>query len=101
MFALLVITVAQMNQSSEFVVGGWDNRPTMTVAEGHRKNLAALKAAAEACGFSRTWVWDDGSADAQLWVLAGEESRKRTDCLNRWRTKHQSVQLKWKLPQSR
>lgn len=97
MFPLLVIAAAQIDQPSDIVVGGWDNRPTLTVAEGFGKNLAPLKTAAEECGFSRTWVWHDDSDKAQLWVLAGEASRERTDCLNRWRTKHQSFQLKWKL----
>ena len=101
MFSLLVIAAAQINQPSAIVVGGWDTSPTLTVAEGYGMNLAPLKTAAEECGFSRTWVWDDDSGKGLLWVLAGEASRKRTDCLNRWRTQHRSVQLKWKLQQSR
>ena len=100
MFSLLVIAAAQIDQPSAIVVGGWDNRPTLTVAEGNGKNLALLKLVAEDCGFSRTWVWDD-SDKALLWVLASEASRERQDCLNRWRTKHQSVRLKWKLHRSR
>ena len=100
MFPLLVMAAAQSSQPSAVVVG-WDNRPTLTVAEGYGKDLAPAKFAAEKCGFSRTWVWDDGSNDAQLWVLAGEASRERMDCLNGWRSNHQSVRLKWKLLQSR
>jgi len=100
MFWLLVIAATQINQPSAIVVGGWDNRPTLTVAEGYEKDLALLKTAAEECGFSRTWVWDD-SDKALLWVLAGEASRERQGCLNRWRTKHLSVRLKWKLHRSR
>ena len=101
MFPLLVFAAAQANQLSAIVVGGWDGRPTLTVAEGYGRNLAPLKTAAEGCGFSRTWVWDDDSDEAQLWVSAAEASREKTDCLNRWRAKHKSVQLKWKLDRSR
>jgi hypothetical protein len=100
MSPLLFLAAAQINPPIA-IVGGSDNRPTLTVAEGYGKNLASLKTAAEKCGFSRTWVWDDDSDEAQLWVLAGEAFPERTNCLNRWRTKHQSVRLKWKLHQSR
>jgi hypothetical protein len=99
MFPLWVIAAVQINQPTAIVVGDWDNRPTLTVAEGYGNDLVTVKAAE--CGFSRTWVWDDDSDEAQLWVLAGEASRKRTDCLNRWRSKHRSVQVKWKVQQSR
>jgi len=101
MLPLLVIAAAQANQPSDIVVGGWDNRPTLVIAQGYGKNLAPLKGVAQECGFSRTWVWDDDSDKAQLWVLAVEASRERTDCLNRWRAGHQAVQLKWKLRTSR
>lgn len=100
MFSLLVIAATQINQPTA-IVGRWDNRPTLTVAEGYGKTLASLKTVAEKCGFSRIWVWDDDSDEAQLWVLAGEASRERRNCLNRWRSKHQSFRLKWKLHQSR
>lgn len=100
MFPLLIIAAVHMDQPSDIVVGGWDNRPTLIVAGGNRKTLAPLRTAAEQCGFSRTWVWGDND-EALLWVLAVEASRERTDCLNRWRTKHQSVQLEWRLHQSR
>jgi len=99
MFSLLVIAAAQMDRPSAIIVGGWDNRPTLTVAEGNGKNLALLKTAAEECGFSRIWVWDH-SDKALLSVLAGEANRERRQCLNRWRTGHQSVRLKWKLNRS-
>jgi len=99
MFSLLIIAAAQIDQPSAIVVGGWDNRPTLTVAEGDQKNLALLKAAAEECGFSRVWVWDN-SDKALLWVLASEASQERRGCLDRWRIKHRSVRLKWKLHRS-
>lgn len=100
MLPLLLLAAAQISQPTA-IVGGWDNRPTLTVAEGYGKDLASLKSVVEKCGFSRTWVWDDDSDGAQLSVLAGEASRERANCLNRWRAKHQSVRLKWKLHQSR
>jgi hypothetical protein len=101
MFPLLVIAAAQVDQPSAILVGGWDNRPTLTVAEGYGKDLAQVKTAAEKCGFSRSWVWDDDSDEAQLWVLAVEASGEKTGCLNQWRNKHRSIQLKWKLHQAR
>ena len=79
------------------VVGGWDDRPTSTVAEGYGSQLAPIKAAAERCGFSRTWVWDDDSAGAQLWVLASEVQRNRVSCLQRWKAKAKSSKVKWTL----
>ena len=101
MFPLLVIAATQVNPQSTILVGGWDRRSTLTVAEGTGRNLGPLKIAAEACGFSRTWVWDDGSGEAQLWVLAAEASREKKNCLNGWRTKHRSIPLTWKVPPPR
>ena len=100
MFALLILAAAQVDQSSDIIVGGWDKRPSLTVAEGTAKDLAMLKVAAQGCGFSRIWVWDN-SDKALLWVLAGEASRERRDCLDRWRTKHRAVRLNWQLDRSR
>lgn len=100
MFLLFVVAAAQIDQPSDIVVGGWDRRPTLTVAAGDPKNLAQLKIAAEACGFSRIWVWDN-SDKALLWVLAEEASLERRACLDQWRTNHQSIRLKWKLYRSR
>jgi len=79
------------------LVGGWDNRPTATIAEGYGAQLAPIKVAAEKCGFSRTWVWDDDSSGAQLWVLAAEVKRDRVSCLKRWRIKTGSRKVKWLL----
>ena len=93
---LLFLAASQASQPNA-VVYGWDDRPTLTVAEGSASKLAPLKSAAERCGFSRTWVWDDDTDEAQFWVLAQEASRKRTGCLNRWRAKHQRVEAQWKL----
>jgi len=59
MFPLLVVAAAQIDKPSDIVVGGWDRRPTLTVAKGYRMDLAPLKTAAEECGFSRTWMWSD------------------------------------------
>ena len=102
MLPLLLMLAAQITQPKVVpLVGGWDNRPTLTVAEGYGNILARVKTAAEVCGFSRTWVWDDDSDEAQLWVLAGEASQKKTTCLNHWRSTHQSIPLKWNLHQQR
>ena len=100
MVSLLVIAAVQTAVPSDIVVGGWDKRPTLTVAQGNPKNLALLKSAAKKCGFSRIWIWDD-SDKALLWVLAEEASPKRQGCLNRWRTSRPSVRLKWKLQRTR
>ena len=79
------------------LVGGWDNRPTATVAEGYGAQLAPIKAAAEKCGFSRVWVWDDDSDGAQLWVLASEVRAPRVSCLRSWKAKAANVKVKWLL----
>jgi hypothetical protein len=79
------------------VVGGWDDRPTATIAEGYGKQLAPIKAASEKCGFSRTWIWDDNTSGAQLWVLADEVRPIRVQCLRRWKVKATGVNVDWKL----
>jgi hypothetical protein len=79
------------------IVGKWDDRPTATVAEGIGSQLAPIKAAAESCGFSRTWVWDDDTSGAQLWVLEAEVQRERIACLRRWKAHARLSQVKWKL----
>ncbi|WP_152569574.1 MULTISPECIES: hypothetical protein [Sphingomonas] len=99
MLLLFVLATAQSSQAT-ILVGGFDNRPTLTVAEGYGTNLAPIKAVAETCGFTQAWLWDDDSAEAQLWVLAAEASRKRKSCLDSWRSKHSTVPLTWKLHQS-
>lgn len=80
------------------VVGGWDDRPTATVAEGFGTQLASIKVAAEKCGFSRTWIWDDETAGSQLWVLASEVQDGRVACLRRWRATARATPIvTWKL----
>ena len=93
--ALILILAASPHQVG--VVGGWDNRPTATVAEGFGARLAPIKTAAEKCGFSRTWVWDDDTSGAQLWVLASEVQPTRVNCLARWKAKAMSTEVKWVL----
>lgn len=100
MFALLFLAAAQASHPKQAVVYKEDSRATATVAEGFGRDLAPIKSAAERCGFSRTWVWDDNSDGSQLWVLAQEVTRPRADCLNRWRTTHRPISVKWKLHQS-
>jgi len=58
MIAFLALLLAGTN-SPTAVVGDWDNRPTATLAEGYSRRLVPIKGAAEKCGFSRTWTWDD------------------------------------------
>lgn len=96
MFTAFVLVLGA-SPSPVAAVGGWDNRPTATVAEGDGAQLAPIKAAAEKCGFSRTWVWDDDSSGAQLWVLAADVKRDRVSCLQRWRIKAGSRKVKWLL----
>jgi hypothetical protein len=86
-----------LNTPQTMMVGGWDTRPTATVAQGFGTQLAPIKAAAEKCGFSRTWVWDDGGAEAQLWVLASEVRASRVSCLRRWKAKNQRLDVTWML----
>lgn len=93
--ALILILAASPHQVG--VVGGWDNRPTATVAEGLGARLAPIKTAAEMCGFSRTWIWDDDTSGAQLWVLASEVQPTRVNCLARWKAKAMTPKVKWVL----
>ena len=82
------------------VVGDWDDRPTTTIAEGYSRHLTPIKAAAEKCGFSRTWIWDDDTSGAQLWVLASEveNKSKRISCLLQWQKgAGRTMNVSWKL----
>ena len=80
------------------LVGTLDDRPTETVAEGFASHLAPVRQVAEKCGFSRTWVWDDDTSAAELWVLGAEVTPRRTACLRRWQRKHPHLAVSWKLP---
>jgi len=80
------------------LVGNWDDRPTATVAEGFARNLGKIEKAAKKCGFSESWVWDDDTPGAQLWVLASEVVPSRTACLQRWKMKHHRLAVRWVLP---
>jgi len=95
--SLLLLATLQSTQPTA-LVRGWDDRPTVTVAEGYGRDLAPIEPAAKRCGFSRTWMWDDDTEEAQVWILAEEASRERLDCLNGWRAKHQQLSVKWRLP---
>jgi hypothetical protein len=94
---MIMSLVLMLATPQEIMVGGWDTRPTATVAQGFGAQLTPIKAAAEKCGFSRTWVWDDGSAEAQLWVLASEVRANHVACLRTWKTKNQRLGVKWML----
>ena len=94
---MALILMLSEAQAPSVLVGGWDNRPTATVAEGLGVQLAPIKVAVEKCGFSRTWVWDDDSDGAQLWVLASEVRPTRLSCLRRWRAKAVKLNVKWQL----
>lgn len=92
----LILMLAEA-QAPTALVGGWDNRPTATVAEGLGVQLAPIKTAAEQYGFSRTWIWDDDSDGAQLWVLASDVRQSRVSYLRRWKAKAVKLNVKWRL----
>lgn len=97
----LILAIITQAAAPVAIVIGFDSRPVVIVATGYGTNLTPIKPAAERCGFSRTWIFDDNTDQGEFWVLAEEASYRRTDCLNRWRHSHPSSEVKWKLTQTR